>query len=360
MSNKRGEPTKKDVFDEMLVRSSVGLFRINDEKSYLKLMVDCERMCTAMAEAAAEAEANVEDMFGLWATWSETFAHRDAQRALSPEGVADPYTTVQDSKRDVSAPVDMAHNTTTTLTETINFRNLKNRLLLSNNLKEGEKRRLVRFFQRIEMEGTDVGDDLWSLQVSYYCKPCYDRLYSIGPSPQKQTEEAKRAAAGCCNFRFLLLKLKQLIVYTPDEWPMLTKFNMHHPVCRKFISVYSRVAAEDAKLSLIKIRYGAPAQRDLPMIKKLCAEVHAAATALVDHSTTVRFSSRHPDRPNLTFSRLSATLTEVEAQMLDCLRHHRVSCGLTIVFLEFDGFLVRCVTFKDVVSVQYALEKTPF
>ena len=137
VSSKRGEPTKKDVFDEMLARSNVELFRINDENAYLKLMVDYERICTAMAEAAAEAEANVEDIFSSWATWGDTFAYRDAQRAWSPEGVADLYKIVKDSKRDVSTPVDMAHNTTTTLTETINLRNLKDRLLLGEQLEGG-------------------------------------------------------------------------------------------------------------------------------------------------------------------------------------------------------------------------------
>ena len=173
----------------------------------------------------------------------------------------------------------------------------------------------MRYIQRIETDGTDLGNDLWSLQVSYYRKPGYDRLYSIGPSLQKQSKEAKRAAAGeftseidapCCHFRILLLKLKQLDMYTTYEWPMLTNSTS---IIQCGANSYQRtqvIAAEDAKLSLIKIGHGAPAQCDLPMIRKLCAEVHAAATALVNHSSTVRFSSRYSDRPNPTFSCLSA------------------------------------------------------
>ena len=98
---------------------------------------------------------------------------------------------------------------------------------------------------------------------------------------------------------------------------MFTRFCVHFASWRQALKEYCTRSDTEVKVDLIKLFYGARPINDLlPFMRKLCAEVRAAAAALVAHPASACFSTTYADRKNPLFSRMSAILSFAENDLL--------------------------------------------
>ena len=103
----------------------------------------------------------VDDIFGSWEDWGNTFDLRDSQQCWDADGVQDLYSLVKQSQKETSAPPAIT-GSTVTMTEVVNLNDLK-----AYAAKKTDRRQelLEKYIVRVMMEGEDLGDGYFALQV---------------------------------------------------------------------------------------------------------------------------------------------------------------------------------------------------
>ena len=200
------------------------------------------------------------------------------------------------------------------------------------------------------------------ISVEYYLAPGYGRLLARGPSGQKLTREARKIAfahlveidAPCCHPRLLRWRLRKLELWEKDAYPMIELFCGHYKAWRSALASYLQADADVAKRELIRIFYGGNPSVDIPWLRKLGDEVQRAARAILNHTSSSRWSDMYESRANPEFSRMSAILSFDEASLLDLFYKQ---AGLEMQVALFDGGYLQCNSMAEDARLRYCLCK---
>ncbi|CAE8688578.1 unnamed protein product, partial [Polarella glacialis] len=352
----KGKTSKMQNFIEAVDNSSLSLVRQMESGAFQKLQVDLKLMEQLMVKHGGS------EVFGDWDLWGDVFQFRDAQTDLDGHQAADDlYEVIANHKHSRVLMEETASLSICEVVEQVHLGNLRRYASLQTDRRQSL---LDSYIRRHELHGTQDGETS-SIMVQYYQSPNYGRRLSRGPAGQKLTREARHFAFGdgCaeadapnCHPRLLMNLLKKYDVYSVDEYPLLTKFTDHYQDWRQFLSDYTKEPVREAKTMMIKLFYGAQPAVDLPHIRKLSAEVYAAADALLSHPANSKWKHLFQDRRNPTFSRLAALLSFEENDMLQHFQTALTSQNSDVCVLIYDGALVSCTSLRDEAKLLYATE----
>ncbi|CAK0861635.1 unnamed protein product, partial [Prorocentrum cordatum] len=296
-------------------KSNLRLFTQADTNVLRKLMVNYDKMMRTWNTCGGRG------VLGDWEEWGNPFDHIDNASTLVADGSVEWYAMILEH---LSTPVTALDGVSTTKVRCVEMPSLGALQEYANGKTDRRQPVLDAYIQRC---------------VAHYNSN--ERLARVAAFPDYIESDAPR-----CHPRLFKKALQARGLWSDDRFPMIHKFCVDYKKWREAVAMCLEVSADESKVELIKLFYGARPATQLPWLLKLSNEIVDGTHLLLGCAEFAEYNVLYADHPSPAFSRIAAILSHMENDALMVLLDKVRGAGSISEVLIFDGLLAKVVDFR--------------